>query len=133
VSVTSSVDVQVLENGTAIGRSGERIELAPGRHDLSFANELVGLRSTQAVQVSSGRTTSITLPTPTGSLSVNAVPWAEVWIDGERIGETPIGNLSLPVGTHDVLFRHPELGERHQSTVVTTKEAARLSVDLSKP
>ena len=69
---------------------------------------------------------------PTGVIALNAVPWAEVWIDGEKIGETPIGNLSIAIGAHDVVFRHPELGEQHHTAMVTLKNPARLSVDLRK-
>jgi hypothetical protein len=61
---------------------------------------------------------------------MNALPWAEVWLDGEKIGETPIGNLQVRVGTHDVVFRNPDLGERHLTTVVTMKGPTRISVDL---
>jgi PEGA domain len=63
---------------------------------------------------------------------LNAVPWAEVWVDGEKIGETPIGNLSLSLGPHEVVFRHPELGEQRHAALVTLKTPARLSVDLRK-
>jgi len=82
------------------------------------------------VQVTAGAAASVDVPVPNGTISVNAVPWADVWIDGEKVGETPIGNLSLPVGTHDVLFRHPDLGERHHTAVVTLTQPTRLSVDL---
>jgi hypothetical protein len=65
-------------------------------------------------------------------LALNALPWAEVWVDGERAGETPLGNLRLPIGRHSILFRHPELGEQHHTVTVTLKDVARLSVDLRK-
>jgi hypothetical protein len=67
---------------------------------------------------------------PKVAVALNALPWAEVWIDGEKVGETPIGNLSLPLGTHDLVFRHPDLGERRQTLVVSLKNPARVSVDL---
>ena len=93
----------------------------------------MGLRVTRTVQVTAGRVASVKLEIPKGTISVNAQPWADVWIDGERIGETPIGNLSLAIGTHSVLFRHPELGEQHHTALVTLKGPTRLSVDMRKP
>ena len=69
---------------------------------------------------------------PKGSIAINALPWADVWIDGERIGETPIGNLQLAIGPHEILFRHPELGEQKYATTVTLSAPARVSVDLRK-
>ena len=54
------------------------------------------------------------------------------WIDGERIGETPIGNVTLPIGPHEIVFRHPDLGEKRHAVTVTMLSAARVSVDLRK-
>jgi serine/threonine-protein kinase len=84
------------------------------------------------VQVAAGQTTSITLDVPTGTLHINALPWAQVAVDGRAIGETPIANLSLPIGSHEVVFRHPELGERRQVVLVKPGPPVRLGVDLRK-
>jgi hypothetical protein len=65
-------------------------------------------------------------------VAINAIPWAEVWVDGEKAGDTPIGNLPAAIGKHEVTFRHPELGEAHQTVTVTMSGPARLSVDLRK-
>jgi hypothetical protein len=72
-------------------------------------------------------------PPQTGTVSLNAVPWAEVWIRGEKVGDTPMANLPLPVGTHEITFRHPDLGEQTRTVTVTTTESARVSVDLRPP
>ena len=70
---------------------------------------------------------------PLGSLSINAEPWAEVWIRGEKIGDTPMANVPLAIGTHQVVLKHPELGERVQEVTITGKQGARVSVDLRNP
>jgi hypothetical protein len=95
-------------------------------------NDALGYRVTRTVTVTPGKVAPIALDLPKGSLSVNALPWAEVTIDGERVGETPIGNVALTIGSHDVVFRHPELGEQRHKVVVTAAAPARLSVDLRK-
>ena len=63
-------------------------------------------------------------------MAINAVPWAEVFVDGTRIGETPIGNIAVPIGTHEVIFRHPDLGERRVPVIVKLGEASKVGVDL---
>jgi hypothetical protein len=103
-----------------------------GRHELEMVNEALGYRASRVVQVGAGKVTPLTVEVPQGVLALNALPWAEVWIDGERTGETPVGNLRLPIGKHSVLFRHPELGEEHHTVTVTLKDVTRLSVDLRK-
>jgi hypothetical protein len=70
---------------------------------------------------------------PRAPLSINAIPWAEVFIDGTRVGETPLGNLPQTLGAHEIVFRHPQLGERRLSIVVTTKDKNRISVDMRQP
>jgi hypothetical protein len=82
--------------------------------------------------VTAGKMTATKIDLPNGSLSINAQPWAEVWVDGERVGETPIGNLTRRVGTHEVIFRHPDLGERRETVLVAVGKPARIGVDLRK-
>jgi hypothetical protein len=55
-----------------------------------------------------------------------------VWVDGEKIGDTPIGNLQLTVGPHEFVFRNPDLGEQRHAATITLMTPARLSVDLRK-
>jgi len=68
----------------------------------------------------------------TGVVSFNATPWAEVWIDGQRLGETPLGNVRLPVGAHEVVFRHPQLGERRAVAVVRASTPERVTVSFER-
>jgi hypothetical protein len=124
-------EVQVFENGRRIGSSDlERIMLPIGRHDLEFANDALGYREQRAVQVSAGQVSSVRLQWPRGSLAVNAIPWAEVFVDGARVGETPIGSIAVPIGAHEVLFRHPDLGERRLAVTVKAGEPSKVGVDL---
>ena len=59
-----------------------------------------------------GKVTPVPVSLPKGEISINARPLAEVFVDGSRVGDTPVSQLSLPVGIHEIVFRHPELGER---------------------
>lgn len=63
-------------------------------------------------------------------LNVNASPWANVWLDGRPIGETPLANLRVPAGEHELIFRHPDLGERRVLAVVEAGGTTRVTVDL---
>jgi len=69
---------------------------------------------------------------PMGRISINAQPWAEVWIDGVRIGETPIANVSIALGVREIVFRNPQFGERKLVTTITGGTPAALSVDFTK-
>jgi hypothetical protein len=125
--------MQLFEGDRLIGTTlSDRIMMSAGRHDLTFVNEELGYRSARTVQIAPGRVAAVALEVPQGTIALNAQPWAEVWIDGERVGETPIGNLPIKIGRHSVLFRHPELGEQQHSTTVRAGTVTRLSVDMRK-
>ena len=125
------VTVEIRENGTLIGTNeSERLMLSAGRHDLEFVNPSLSYRATRIVQIVPGRVTPVALEVPRGVIHINATPWAEVWIDGQRVGETPIGNLAISIGAHEILFRHPQLGEKRHAVSVTPGKPVSVSMDM---
>ena len=133
IAVTSPAEVQLFENKRLLGSSqSERLMVSAGRHEVELVNETLGFRTSRTVQVSPGKVTPVKVDFPKGTIALNALPWAEVWVDGEKVGETPIGNLQLTIGTHDVLFRHPDLGEQRHKATISLTAPARLSVDMRK-
>ena len=109
-----------------------KIMLAAGRHDITLLNRSLGYQEARKVDVTAGKTMSIKVDPPKVNISVNARPWADVSLDGASLGQTPISNLQVAVGTHEMVFRHPQLGERRQSVTVTAKGPNRIAADLTK-
>jgi hypothetical protein len=133
LTVAAPVALTIREAGKIIGTTeSDRVMLPAGDHNLELVNDGLAFLAKRAVKIEAGKTAVIKLDPPNGMLNINAQPWAEVWVDGQRIGETPIGNLSRPVGPHEVVLRHPEFGERRETIVVTLKQPARLGVDMRK-
>jgi hypothetical protein len=129
--INAPTAVLVFENGRLVGSNGNgRIVLTAGLHELDIVNESLRFHERRPVQITAGQTSPVAIEWPKGSLALNALPWAEVWVDGTRVGETPIGSLPVPIGTHEIVFRHPVLGERKSSITVTAGEPARVGVDL---
>jgi hypothetical protein len=123
----------VLERNEVIGAGGSsRIMLAAGRHEIVLVNRTLDYQETRRVEVAAGQTAQIRIDPPKVTMNVNARPWADVTIDGAEAGQTPISNATVTVGTHQLVFRHPQLGERRQSVVVTAKGPNRVAVDLTK-
>ncbi len=133
LAVTAPFSMQIFEEGRLIGSTEtDRIMVAAGRHSLELVNNTLGYRVTRVVQVQPGKTAAVGIELPNGLVNLNAQPWAEVWIDDRRVGETPIGNLSLPIGPHEVVFRHPQFGEKRQAISVTPSAPVRVSIDMRK-
>ena len=134
VQISSPVVLELRENGTVIGTTAsERLMLPAGEHEIELRNDALGFRATRQVSVAADRTVALPITMPNGTVSINALPWAEVWLGGQRIGETPIANLSWPLGAHQVLLRHPQLGERRATVTISARETARLGVDMRTP
>jgi hypothetical protein len=133
VGIYAPFVLDVVEGGHVIGTTEEpRILLSPGKHDLTLVNRELGYTSAQTVEIEPGEVKSISID-PRGHVNLNASPWAEVWIDGRKVGDTPIANLQLPLGVREVTFRHPQFGERRVTVTVKGNAAAAISIDMSKP
>jgi hypothetical protein len=133
VAFTAPVDLEIYERERLIGTTKtERLMLPAGRHELTLVNGPLEFRNTLVVDVAPGRTSTRPVAMPNGSLSVNALPWANVWIDGQPVGITPLANLPVPIGSHEVLWRHPGLGEQRRTVAVTAVSPVRIGVDFSQ-
>ena len=131
VSAKLPFTVEIREKGNLLGTTdADRLMLASGTHQLEFVNQSLGYAETRTVQVVAGRVTAVPLALPKGTVNLNASPWAEVWLDGVRVGETPIGNLAVPIGSHEIVFRHPQLGEKRHAVSVTAGIPVRISVEM---
>jgi hypothetical protein len=123
--------VQVLEAGRVIGTSEiERIMLSPGTHELDFVADALGFRQSSEVRIQAGRGAPVSLTIPRVAMNINALPWAEVFVDGVKIGDTPLANVMQTIGEHEIVFRHPQFGEKRQVARLTTRDSLRISVDM---
>jgi hypothetical protein len=131
--VSSPIELQVLEGERVLGSSADGpVVTTAGRHELDFVNGALGFRSHQAVDIKAGQIVPMKIVPPGGRVSVNAVPWAQVSINGTPFGETPLANLPLPVGEHEITFRHPQLGEQTQKVIVKSNALTRVSATFAR-
>lgn len=133
ISIRTPFEMQILDRGRLVGTtSSDRIMLPVGEHDLELVSGPFEYKGQVKVQVQPGRTVEVPVTLPNGSLSISAVPWAEVWVDGQPVGQTPLGHVAVPIGEHEVIWRHPQRGERKQKVRVTTHTATRVGVDFGR-
>jgi hypothetical protein len=71
-------------------------------------------------------------PAAPGYLRVLATPWAEVWVDGERVEVTPFARpIVLLPGTHSVALVHPNAPVEKRPVLVATGETRTLDVVMA--
>ena len=69
-----------------------------------LVNETLGYRLSRTVNVAPGRVTSMRIDPPKGTLALNASPWAEVWVDGDRVRSVTVHSL---LDHHDLTIAAP--------------------------
>jgi hypothetical protein len=132
LAVFAPIRLDVSEGRRTLGSTDSgRIVLAPGRHVLTLSNAEFGYTASQTVDIRPGEERVLNVK-PMGLVNLNASPWAEVWVDGTRAGETPLANLQVPLGTREFIFKHPQYGERRLTATITTTASA-LTVDFGRP
>lgn len=66
-----------------------------------------------------------------GSVRVLARPWADVYVDGEKVDTTPIGQpIVLAAGTHYLTFKHPQAPDEERQLVIAPGQSAVIDVSM---
>jgi hypothetical protein len=133
LTVFAPFEVQVTEGNRAL-RLDDRgqMMLPPGRHELRFRNSEFSYDEVRRIDIEPAATTRLSLvPRPT-TLSVTSNEPAEVFVDGERLGATPITNASIALGTREVTILAAG-GDERRVFVKATAQPVQLDVDFSQP
>ncbi len=78
--------------------------------------------ATRNVKITGSKTEWVTLQkiqAAFGYISINAVPYAQIFLDGEIIGYTPIKNRKVSTGKHKIVFKHPNAKDKVETIIVS--------------
>ncbi|MCX7958676.1 MAG: PEGA domain-containing protein, partial [Deltaproteobacteria bacterium] len=68
-----------------------------------------------------------------GFMSIDSDPWTEVYLDGKKLGETPLVRYELPAGVYNVVLKNSEFGfEKPLKVTVNQEENSINKVKLGK-
>ena len=129
--ISAPIVLEVAENGQRIGSSEDQIILGPGHHVLHLQNSELDYSGTQAVDIEPGEATRVNVD-PRGRANINAAPWADVYIDGENAGQTPLANVSIRLGVREIVFKNPQFPDRKVVTTIKAGTPATITVDFTK-
>jgi serine/threonine-protein kinase len=85
--------------------------LPVGTHVLKVSSKSLGISKQMTVKIVKGEHATETLTVGKGTLKVMSRPWAEVFVDGQSKGKTPL-ETAVYEGTHEVRLVSPEAGEQ---------------------
>jgi archaellum component FlaG (FlaF/FlaG flagellin family) len=133
LAVYSPFDL-VITDGARVLRLDDRnqIMLPPGRHELRLVNRTFGYEAVRQVELKPGELVTLSVTPPPSTMTVTATEAAEVWLDGARVGETPLNAVAVELGTHEIVVKRAAGGER-RFTVAVTVTPLILNVDFSRP
>ena len=133
VAIFAPVQLGIFDGGRRVGTTEDgRLMFEPGTHDIELVNERLAYREAITLEVAPGEVTAHSVELPAGRLWATAEPWAEVSVDGEVRGRTPLADLPVTIGTRSIVFKHPELGERRETITVTLAAPSVIYVDFER-
>ena len=122
--------VEVSIDGTSYGGAPLRREVAPGTYIVlvqkpgfpPFRREVV-VQKDQVIEV-------VADMKAVGRLMVLAPPGAQVLLDGQVVGQTPMAATEVPVGEHVLEIRHASYQDYRQTITVEGGKPVNLEVDM---
>jgi hypothetical protein len=120
LTVYSRLPLDLVIDGVKVGSTEDgQLSVPSGRKKVELVNKSLNYRGEVTLNIPAGQVVTHTVTLPPGQLRVSGAVGAEVLVDGQRVGTLPMGDVAVPLGTREVIVRHPVFGERHQTVDVT--------------
>jgi hypothetical protein len=118
---TDPPGVEVFSNGQRVGVTPYAMNgLPPGPQTYRLKTPASEGSVTVTVEAGLTKTNSVSLSPRTGTLSLSSdPPGAEVWVDGQPKGPTPLNNLTVEAGQKQLMFKYPGLAATQASCTVS--------------
>lgn len=107
-------------DGTDAGNGSASIEVTPGKH--TVVGKGMGTSIKRIVNVKAGATESVNLVMQKGSLAIEGPPGCDVFVDGTRVGKTPLDPISLVQGSHNIVVKQGAVEYRRSVPIQPNQE-----------
>ena len=84
----------------------------------------------KAAEIPTEKVVNVNSSTLLGRLSVECFPWAEVYIDGNKIDQTPLVDYKLTEGMHKLTFVHPDFPSYSREIKIIPNNLSTLKVNF---
>jgi serine/threonine-protein kinase len=108
-----------------------KLPLPAGRHDLKLVNPDKRISHNLTIQVPPGGEAKENVKLGKGRVNFRAIPWAQVSVDGQKLGLTPLPPQELYEGTYTFTFINDDTGRKESRTVMVAPDSEQVvKVDL---
>ena len=120
----------VFLDGKKVGMTPLVLKQVPvGRHRLEV--RAYGGSTGKEVEIKGRTTTKVRFDLYGGILAVNSTPWAELYFDDRKVGNTPMLLKDLPLGTHRITLRRAGYQPVSREVLLEKGKKVRLKINLS--
>jgi serine/threonine-protein kinase len=117
ISVTTEPPADIFLGKNKLGRGSiQRAKVPAGKHKLRVVLRK-GTQRTLAVRIKRGEHIEKSVAFGSGTLRIVVLPWANVWVDGKKKGQTPLPAIDLLEGSHKVRLANDQIGKDLTKTV----------------
>jgi hypothetical protein len=128
LAVFSGIPLNIYVGGQLRGTTEDgQLMLSAGAHAVELVNERLNYRETKNFTIEPGQVVTYSIALPTSVIRINGPEGTEVSIDGATAGRTPLGDLPVTIGTHEVVGTSPAMGQRRESIEVKLGEPAEVT------
>lgn len=122
LAIFSPIEI-VISEGNRVLRPDDKNEIMvpPGIHRLRFTNRTLAFDQSHEIVVKPGEKAAYTVTPPRSTLTVSASESAEVFLDGAKLGNTPLSAAPVAIGTHNLVVKRASGAEKRLPITVTVK------------
>ena len=111
ISVTTEPPADIFLGKKKLGRGSiQQASVPAGKHKLRVVLRK-GTQRTMPVSIKRGEHIEKSVAFGSGTLRIVVLPWANVWVDGKKKGQTPMPSMELMEGFHQVRLANDQIGK----------------------
>lgn len=130
LNIMTLKDLSIYIDGKKEGEGSISIFLAPGNHRIKLVSKSKMINYKTSIRVESNKETTKTIMLKKGKLSLSVKPWANIYINGKKIGQTPIPPKVLYEGTYKVVLKNPKYSSFSKTIKIKSGKTTLIMKDL---